>query len=103
MLYLNLVHKSDEPFLILTSNDTNISGKVDEDNEPTAFKNGQPNSKLETQHKSSHLSKNEFNDVFDKNVGTDNENGKSKEHKDEKYKIFNEDYQDNLMDEIFIV
>ena len=100
MLYLNLVHKSDEPFLILTSNDTNISGKVDEDNEPTAFKNGQPNSKLETQHKSSHLSKDEFNDVFDKN---DNENGKSKEHKDEKYKIFNEDYQDNLMDEIFIV
>ena len=103
MLYLNLVHKSDEPFLILESNDTNISANLDEDNEPTAFKNGQPKSKLETQHKSSHLSKDEFNDVFDKNSGTENENGKSKEHKDEKYKMFNEDYQDNLMDEIFIV
>ena len=103
MLYLNLVHKSDEPFLILESNDTNISANLDEDNEPTAFKNGHPKSKLETQHKSSHLSKDEFNDVFDKNSGTENENGKSKEHKDEKYKMFNEDYQDNLMDEIFIV
>ena len=103
MLYLNLVHKSDEPFLILTSNDTNISGKVDEDNEPTVFKNGQPNRKLETQPKSSHLSKDEFSDVFDKNASTENENGKSKEHTGEKYKMFNEDYQDNLMDEIFIV
>ena len=103
MLYLNLVHKSDEPFLILTSNDTNISGKVDEDNEPTVFKNGQPNRKLETQPKSSHLSKDEFSDVFDKNASTENENGKSKGHTDEKYKMFNEDYQDNLMDEIFIV
>ena len=103
MLYLNLVHKSDEPFLILEGNDTNISANLDEDNEPTVFKNGQPKSKLETQHKSSHLSKDEFNDVFDKNSGTENENGKSKEHKDEKYKMFNEDYQDNLMDEIFIV
>ena len=103
MLYLNLVHTSDESFLILEGNDTNISGKEDEDNEPTAFKNGQPNSKLVTQPKSSHLSKDDFNGVFDKNVGIENENGKSKEHKDEKYKMFNEDYQDNLMDEIFIV
>ena len=103
MLYLNLVHKSDESFLILTSNDTNISRKVNENNEPTALKNGQLNSKLETQPKSSHLYKGEFNDIFNKNIGTDNENGKSKEHKDEKYKMFNEDYQDNLMDEIFIV
>ena len=103
MLYSNLAHESDDPFLILASNDTNISGKVDEDNEQTAFKNGQPNSKLPTQSKSSHLAKDEFSDVFNKNVGTENENGKSKDPKDEKYKMFNEDYQDNLMDEIFIV
>ena len=103
MLCLNLVDKSDEPFLILANNDTNISGKVDEDNAPTAFKNRQQNSKLETQPKSSHLSKDELNNVFNKNVDTNNEKGKSKEHKDEKYKMFNEDYQDNLMDEIFIV
>ena len=103
MLYLNLAHESDDPFLILASNATNISGKVDEDNEQTAFKNGQPNSKLPTQSKSSHLAKDEFSDVFNKNVGTENENGKSKDPKDEKYKMFNEDYQDNLMDEIFIV
>ena len=103
MLYLNLALESDEPFLILASNVTNISGKVDEDNEQTAFKNGQPNSKLPTQSKSSHLAKDEFSDVFNKNVGTENENGKSKDPKDEKYKMFNEDYQDNLMDEIFIV
>ena len=103
MLYSNLAHESDDPFLILASNDTNISGKVDEDNEQTAFKNGQPNSKLATQPKSSHLAKDEFSDVFNKNVGTENENGKSKDPKDEKYKMFNEDYQDNLMDEIFIV
>ena len=103
MLYLNLVHKSDEPFLILEGNDTNMSANLDEDNEPTAFKNGQQNSKLEAQPKSSHLSEDEFSDVLNKNIGTENENGKSKVHKDENYKTFNEDYQDNLMDEIFIV
>ena len=103
MLYLNLVHKSDEPFLILEGNDTNISANLDEDNEATAFKNGQPKSKLETQPKSSDLSNDEVNDVFNRNVGTENEDRNPNEHKDEKYKMFNEDYQDNLMDEIFIV
>ena len=97
------MHTSDEPFLILASNDTDISGKEDEDNEATAFKNGQPNSKLATQPKSSDLSNDEVNDVFNRNVGTENEDRNPNEHKDEKYKMFNEDYQDNLMDEIFIV
>lgn len=87
----------------MTSNDTNISGKVDEDKAPTAFKYEQTNTKLAIQPKSSHLFKDESNNVLNNNVSTVNENEKSKEHKEKKYKMFNEDYQDNLMDEIFIV